>query len=294
MSDRGRCGTCCVSCGLFCRRANSFTDGINQNNCLMDNSGNIVQMQPPMIEAIIETGVDWNSAIQVIERRLIETGVNYENADDLINAVLTLEQNSGTNNILQHPDYEADYIAAIALEENQGNDFILRDTTLSPPSDTYTSNHQVDTELLCADMQQPIVLAVLDTGVDRNIVEIVIERRLRETGDNFHNVQELMDAVLTFESNTGSSNIPQSISRLRVPLDTSPGNVSFRTQATKLAEENRQLRQQKDCKICFNSEMGVVFLPCGHLCCCQTCASGVPHCPVCRANINSRVPVFIS
>lgn len=40
----------------------------------------------------------------------------------------------------------------------------------------------MDTELLCADMQQPIVLAVLDTGVDRNIVEIVIERRLRETG----------------------------------------------------------------------------------------------------------------
>lgn len=43
----------------------------------MDNSGNIVQMQPPMIEAIIETGVDWNSAIQVIERRLIETGKGY-------------------------------------------------------------------------------------------------------------------------------------------------------------------------------------------------------------------------
>lgn len=43
----------------------------------MDNSGNIVQMQPPMIEAILETGVDWNSAIQVIERRLIETGKGY-------------------------------------------------------------------------------------------------------------------------------------------------------------------------------------------------------------------------
>lgn len=31
-------------------------------------------------------------------------------------------------------------------------------------------------------MQQPIVEAVLETGVDRNIVKTAIERRIRETG----------------------------------------------------------------------------------------------------------------
>lgn len=50
-------------------------------------------------------------------------------------------------------------------------------------------------------------------------------------GENFPNVQELMDAVLAFESNTRSSNVCQGISRLPVPLDAPPGNVSYRTQA---------------------------------------------------------------
>ena len=40
-----------------------------------------------------------------------------------------------------------------------------------------------------------------------------------------------MHAVLTLESNSGSSHVPWSISTLRVPLDASPGNASFRTQA---------------------------------------------------------------
>uniref|UniRef100_A0A8W8JKU2 RING-type domain-containing protein n=1 Tax=Magallana gigas TaxID=29159 RepID=A0A8W8JKU2_MAGGI len=265
-----------------------------------DNHENIVQMQQPMLEAVMDMGVDWNSVMQVIERRLMETGENYRDVEDLLNAVLVLEQNPRTHNIPPNPDYEDDYLAALALEENQGSDFILPDTTPSTHSDPYTSsdslsaNHRVNPEILRADMQQPIVEAVLETGVDRNIVKTAIERRIRETGGNFPNVQELMDAVLILESNIRSYNVPQSTPRLRVPLEATPGNVSFRSQATKLAEENRQLRQQRVCKICLDADIGVVFLPCGHLCCCQTCASEVPHCPVCRANINSRVSVFIS
>lgn len=33
--------------------------------------------QPPMIEVVLDTGVNWNSVMQVIERRLIETGKMY-------------------------------------------------------------------------------------------------------------------------------------------------------------------------------------------------------------------------
>lgn len=50
-------------------------------------------------------------------------------------------------------------------------------------------------------------------------------------GEDFPNVQELMDAVLAFESNTRYSNVRHGISRLPVPLDASPGNASYRTQA---------------------------------------------------------------
>lgn len=40
----------------------------------------------------------------------------------------------------------------------------------------------MDAEVVRANMQLPVVRAVLDTGVDRDIVEKVIEKRLRDTG----------------------------------------------------------------------------------------------------------------
>ena len=60
-----------------------------------------------------------------------------------------------------------------------------------------------------------------------------------------------------------------------------------------LAEENRLLREQKTCKICLDAEVGVVFLPCGHLCCCVLCAPAVRQCPICRAEIRGTVRTFI-
>nr|XP_034334660.1 uncharacterized protein LOC105323696 isoform X4 [Crassostrea gigas] len=274
-----------------------------QQNCvshqgLTGSQENVAETQQPMIEAVLDTGVDWNSVMQVIEKRLIETGENYQDAEDLLNAVLVLEQNAGTHM------HSTQYSPTMDLEENQGSDFILPDTILSS-SDPYTSSdslstsiltseYRVDAEVVRANMQLPVVRAVLETGVDRDIVEKVIEKRLRDTGDNFQNAEELMHAVLTLESNSGSSHVPWSISTLRVPLDASPGNASFRTQAAKLAEENRLLREQRTCKICLDAEVGVVFLPCGHICCCRTCAPKVGQCPVCRTNIRSKMHVFNS
>lgn len=40
----------------------------------IDNQEIIAPIQPAMIEAVLDTGVDWNSVMQVIQRKLIETG----------------------------------------------------------------------------------------------------------------------------------------------------------------------------------------------------------------------------
>ena len=50
----------------------------------------------------------------------------------------------------------------------------------------------------------------------------------------------------------------------------------------------------KLCKICYDQEMSVLFLPCAHLLCCPSCASKTSHCPLCRKNIDKSVPTFIS
>lgn len=48
------------------------------------------------------------------------------------------------------------------------------------------------------------------------------------------------------------------------------------------------------CKICFDGQIAVAFLPCGHLCACAQCASAVRHCPVCRIDIQQKVRTFFT
>ena len=48
------------------------------------------------------------------------------------------------------------------------------------------------------------------------------------------------------------------------------------------------------CKICFENEIGVVFLPCGHHMACTTCIVGINKFPICRKEIKAFVRTFNS
>ena len=61
-----------------------------------------------------------------------------------------------------------------------------------------------------------------------------------------------------------------------------------------LRREIQQLRDERICKICLEMEASIVFLPCGHLSCCSTCAPSLTKCPVCRARIDALVRAFLT
>ena len=42
-----------------------------------------------------------------------------------------------------------------------------------------------------------------------------------------------------------------------------------------LEEEIETLREERRCKICYENPASIVFLPCGHLCSCPSCASAL-------------------
>jgi len=64
--------------------------------------------------------------------------------------------------------------------------------------------------------------------------------------------------------------------------------------ASDLEDENRSLRRMRECKVCLSAEVGVVFLPCGHLATCVSCAPTLTNCPVCRSHIQATVRTFLS
>ncbi|XP_071443953.1 death-associated inhibitor of apoptosis 2-like [Hetaerina americana] len=70
--------------------------------------------------------------------------------------------------------------------------------------------------------------------------------------------------------------------------------VAISASLAALEEENRRFRESRLCKVCLDEEVGVVFLPCGHLVSCVHCAPSLKDCPMCRRSIGATVRTYLS
>ncbi|XP_071621936.1 E3 ubiquitin-protein ligase LRSAM1 isoform X4 [Heliangelus exortis] len=52
--------------------------------------------------------------------------------------------------------------------------------------------------------------------------------------------------------------------------------------------------KKSECVVCMEQETQMIFLPCGHVCCCQTCCEQLLSCPLCRKDITQRIRIFHS
>ncbi|XP_077441953.1 E3 ubiquitin-protein ligase LRSAM1 isoform X2 [Vanacampus margaritifer] len=47
-----------------------------------------------------------------------------------------------------------------------------------------------------------------------------------------------------------------------------------------------------ECVVCMETGAQVIFLPCGHVCCCQVCSDALQNCPLCRGAISQRIRLY--
>ncbi|OXB66493.1 hypothetical protein ASZ78_011608 [Callipepla squamata] len=52
--------------------------------------------------------------------------------------------------------------------------------------------------------------------------------------------------------------------------------------------------KKSECVVCMEQEAQTIFLPCGHVCCCQTCCKQLQSCPLCRKDIAQHIRIFYS
>jgi hypothetical protein len=61
------------------------------------------------------------------------------------------------------------------------------------------------------------------------------------------------------------------------------------------SDEDRDERASRvTCKVCLDKEIGVLFLPCGHLVACIQCGPGMVTCPLCRSKIVKTHRTFLA
>ncbi|CAH1961034.1 unnamed protein product [Acanthoscelides obtectus] len=76
--------------------------------------------------------------------------------------------------------------------------------------------------------------------------------------------------------------------------DEPTASVSAVKSDTSEKDEEASAAEKTLCKICFKNELGVVFLPCGHIIACVDCAAALKSCAVCRKPLEATVRAFLS
>nr|XP_039257850.1 baculoviral IAP repeat-containing protein 3-like [Styela clava] len=61
-----------------------------------------------------------------------------------------------------------------------------------------------------------------------------------------------------------------------------------------LREQLHKIEEERMCKVCFTNPAEMVFVPCGHICCCMQCTEAISHCPVCRVKIQRAIKTYLS
>lgn len=216
------------------------------------------------------------------------------------------------------------------LRLNKGDDFIKAWLVKNPPKllkeSVLQQSHRSTVEPLLKEvdkaMKSNLVKHILDSEIfPPYIIRAAILLQIKETGNNFSNVDDLCVAASYLKEEMENKSIPikpvkaedlnicQNISEnctiSEIPQET---NKVWQSPSCSVTSDKKNLKNgpkesamleddSKDnclCKICMDKEVGVVFLPCGHLPACTICAPALKFCPMCRKPIQAYARCYLN
>ncbi|XP_048368053.1 E3 ubiquitin-protein ligase LRSAM1 [Sphaerodactylus townsendi] len=132
------------------------------------------------------------------------------------------------------------------------------------------AHHRISLETLCSMAPSDLAkIGITETGLQLSII-----RRAQE----IHAVAKTIPELLKPEEEAISS----------TPGPSEEPSAPEAPSAPPLVERN------SECVVCMEHEAQMVFLSCGHVCCCQTCSEALQICPLCRKEIVQRIRLFHS
>ncbi|XP_066303443.1 baculoviral IAP repeat-containing protein 7-like [Branchiostoma lanceolatum] len=169
---------------------------------------------------------------------------------------------------------------------NKGMDYIREVRTRRPPI--------VQQPQFRWGVEAGIIQTILDMGFDEDRVQAVVQNQWQRYNRPFTTATELLTALLPqeevpFYPPNEEEEPPFTFQNAPVyrpapnpePVDEQPLDPET------MERELRRLREERQCKVCLSADACMVFIPCGHLCCCEHCANMLRmrgrRCPLCRA-----------
>jgi len=115
------------------------------------------------------------------------------------------------------------------------------------------------------------------------------DKFVQESHDEVRRVVQTRRELLGIPNKSTENDVTPQFSHLSLQ-----NSIESNLSEEELIRENREMREQRQCKVCMDGEVEVVFLPCAHLVACASCATGLSNCAVCRTPIQETVRVYMS
>uniref|UniRef100_A0A1A8G523 Leucine rich repeat and sterile alpha motif containing 1 n=1 Tax=Nothobranchius korthausae TaxID=1143690 RepID=A0A1A8G523_9TELE len=145
------------------------------------------------------------------------------------------------------------------------------------------AHHHITTEALChmtsSDLKQ---VGITETGIQKALLSWAWERQPAGVRKADQQEQEVVPTAPSAPPCTSRTSTLQTPSPPR-----SPG-----TPVTPSAPVPLDGPGSSECVVCMETGPQVIFLPCGHVCCCQVCSDALQGCPLCRSSIAQRIRLF--
>ena len=139
-------------------------------------------------------------------------------------------------------------------------------------------------------IQRGIYELVEDGKYELETINEAVKQRTKIEGRVINSKADLLDAVQSYKEASNLNKVTSDETRAKTSAF--PSSLIDPEQVQKLEDAHR-------CKICLDAEIGIVFLPCGHLVCCPKCAKEIQTkrdslCPICRRHIQSTIRSYLT
>uniref|UniRef100_A0A8C8SXJ8 Leucine rich repeat and sterile alpha motif containing 1 n=1 Tax=Pelusios castaneus TaxID=367368 RepID=A0A8C8SXJ8_9SAUR len=160
--------------------------------------------------------------------------------------------------------------------------------------------------------QKPLSLKLQEEGLERQLVNLLIELSAEQYMPVFAHHRLSLDMLSTMTPSdlekvgwrTGGwcqhsrllllpAELLKSTEAPAAPEPSAPAEEGLPAPAPSVPQ--LELGERKsECVVCMEQEAQMIFLNCGHVCCCQTCCEALHICPLCRKDIVQRIRIFHS
>ncbi|XP_051878338.1 E3 ubiquitin-protein ligase XIAP-like isoform X2 [Pristis pectinata] len=170
------------------------------------------------------------------------------------------------------------------LIQQRGHDFVndvqlkklhLNSTNQALPQDGQSALRSESAFSESSLMQSPAVLGALEMGFDKVMIMQLVKKKLESTCETYNSVEALVGDLLALEGKTQDQKHEE------------------QKEVTNVEEQLKKLKEEKSCKICWDRDVCIAFLPCGHIATCKECSS-VKMCPICCSKILERVRIYMA